>query len=118
VFCYLADKTSGKAGLDSRWPFAETVQFMYSRFGTQRPSNTHGLDSVAFPHQLQYISCYATCSTLPDPVAFRYRQSFFPPVKAAKIRPCPSAPTSSATPTRRRSTSERSCTHNPIDSQG
>ena len=32
VFWYLADKVDGKAGLDSRWPSVETVQFMYSRF--------------------------------------------------------------------------------------
>lgn len=36
--CYLADRMRGKAGLDSRRPFAETVQFMYSRFETQTPS--------------------------------------------------------------------------------
>lgn len=52
MFWYLADKADGKPGLDSRWPFAETVQFMYSRFKARSPSDTHDLDSVALPHQL------------------------------------------------------------------
>ena len=38
--CYLADKVSGKAGLDLRWPFARTVQFMYSRFGKPKAQPT------------------------------------------------------------------------------
>lgn len=56
---YLADKAGGKAGLDLQWPFAQTVQFMYSRFETQSPANTHDLDSVALPHQLRYAFQYA-----------------------------------------------------------
>ena len=48
MFCYLAGRASGKAGLDLRWPSAETVQFMYSRFET-RPSATHDLELGRIP---------------------------------------------------------------------
>ena len=43
MVCYLADKMSGKVGLGLRWPFVETVQFMYSRFKIKSSPGTHDL---------------------------------------------------------------------------
>ena len=116
VLCYLADTANGKAGLDSRWPFAETVQFMYSGFA--RPTRSR----LGRHHRTDHkkIFQYATSSTLHlphapllDPATFRSELSFFPPAKVAKTRPCSSAPISAAIVT-----SERPGARNPIGAYG